>query len=285
MSIKKLLYHNQNGDPVYQFRIPNQTGDYVEFTNLGCKICGVHVHKLDGTMENIFAAFSAPDSGSQVSKSGVLIGGDLGVSLYDKVWKVAEEGKDNIFLTYECVAAENNYNIDLQLGVNITWVNLNRLIIDLFLTPREKVSINFSSYFFIDAKNRDFAMRSFCPMVKNTAGDYLEVSETPFHDMKFVSVKNNTDVFLNSSDDIKPMLEFSDRNSALRISAYSTLTSISARDALCQEENTLSIIHAGKNPVDLKAGETLANRIIYGFDYIEEMPEDNTEPNPFSFFL
>ena len=69
MSIKKeVLCENLNGDLAYYFRIPNQTGDYVELTNLGCQICGIHVHKLDGTMENISSVNSGTLWGSEIGK-------------------------------------------------------------------------------------------------------------------------------------------------------------------------------------------------------------------------
>lgn len=135
MSIKKeVLCKNLNGDLAYCFRIPNQTGDYVEFTNLGCQIRGIHVHKLDGTMENV----------SSVSSS-TLWGSEIGKMLSEKLWTIAEEGDNNVFLTYESLANENAYHTDIQLGVNVSWVNLNRLIIDFFLTPKKKICIDFST--------------------------------------------------------------------------------------------------------------------------------------------
>lgn len=287
MSIKKeILHYDQNNLPIYRFRIPNQTGDYVELTNLGCKICGIHVHKLDGIMENITAALSEDDSIFPGLTSGSLIGGMLGESLSDKVWSIADEGENSVFLTYECFSKGNKYNVDLQLGVNVTWVNLNRLIVDFFLTPREKICINFSSNLNINSDCREFVLRSFCPVVKRSSGDFYEVKETEYQDMTFVPVKDVTDIFMNPNDEIKPMIELSDRKSKLRISAYSTLTSISVHTSQCNaNKDILSIICAGKRAIELNAGETLANRVIFGFDYIEDIIPDDAEPNPFSFFL
>lgn len=276
MSIKKeVLCKNLNGDLAYCFRIPNQTGDYVELTNLGCQIRGIHVHKLDGTMENVASV-----------SSGTLWGSEIGKILSEKLWSIAEEGDNNVFLTYESLANENAYHTDIQLGVNVSWVNLNRLIIDFFLTPKKKICIDFSTTLNIVNNNRKFAIRSFCPIVENVSGDRYEVQETEYKDMNFVMLTEHSDLFLHPNDEIKPMIELSDRLGSLRISSYSTLSCVRIESSSSgANDKKLSIVCSGENPIELNADETLANRMIFGFDYIEDTMPDDAEPNPFSFFL
>ena len=78
------------------------------------------------------------------------------------------------------------------------------------------------------------------------------------------------------------MIELSDKNSKLRISAYSTLSTAQ----MCSLANSaLSIVCSEEKEAELNAGETLAGRVIFGFDYIEDVVPDDSEPNPFSCFL
>lgn len=270
MAIKKeILHYDENNNPVCRFVIPNQTGDYVELTNQGCKISGIHVHKLDGIMENIAAA------------ADTLWGDDFMKALSDKVWMIADEGENSIFLSCECLSEENPYNVDLKLGAKVTWVNLNRLIIDYFITPKGKVSVDFSTNLAVNNKERDFCLRSFCPVVNRASGEVCSVQDTEYKDMVFVPV-NCSDQFVSPSEDIKPMVELSDKNSKLRISAYSTLPAAQMKS---QDIDTLSIVCREAEAVELNAGETLANRVIFGFDYIEDVVSDDSEPNPFACFL
>lgn len=270
MAIKKeILHYDENNSPVCRFVIPNQTGDYVELTNQGCKISGIHVHKLDGIMENIAAA------------AGTLWGGDFVKTLSDKIWTIADEGENSIFLSCECLSEENAYKVDLKLGAKVTWVNLNRLIIDYFITPKDKVSVDFSTNLTVNNEERDFFLRSFCPVVNRASGEVYSVQDTEYKDMTFVPV-SCYDRFISPSEDIKPMIELSDKNSKLRISAYSTL---SAAQMSSNADGALTIVCSEEKEVELNAGETLASRVIFGFDYIEDVVPDDNEPNPFSCFL
>jgi hypothetical protein len=271
MAIKKdILYYDQNGNPVCRFVIPNQTGDYVELSNLGCKISGIHIHKLDGIMENIS------------SSAGLLLGGELGNALSEKLWTIAEEGENSVFFTYECLGKENKYNVDLQLGMKVTWVNLNRLIIDYFITPKEKINLDFSTNLDVENRNRDFFLCSFCPVVQRTSEDRHPVQETEYRNMSFIPVVDCKDRFIHSNDDMKPMIELSDKKSKLSISAYSTLSAVQVKSL---PHEALSIVCSESENVELHAGETLVNRMIFGFDYIEDTLPNDAEPNPFTFFL
>ena len=183
--------------------------------------------------------------------------------------------------TSECLSEENAYKVDLKLGAKVTWVNLNRLIIDYFITPKDKVSVDFSTNLTVNNEERDFFLRSFCPVVNRASGEVYSVQDTEYKDMTFVPV-SCYDRFISPSEDIKPMIELSDKNSKLRISAYSTL---SAAQMSSNADGALTIVCSEEKEVELNAGETLASRVIFGFDYIEDVVPDDNEPNPFSCFL
>lgn len=282
MAIKKeILHYTQSGVPVCRFTIPNQTGDYVELTNLGCIISGIHIHKLDGHMENIAASAdkTVPVSGLP---NGALWGNALGRALSGKVWEIAEEGENQVLLTCECLAEENNYHVDLRLGLQVTWVNLDRLILDYFITPKADIDLDFSARLDVSCSDRTFAVRSFCPTVLRASGERCPVQETEYNDLSFVHLQT-ADCFVNGSEEIKPMVELSDTSSDLRISIYSTLAAVQ----ISALQGTLSIVGSEEKGMELRSGETLANRMIFGFDYVAATaPEEyDAEPSPFAFFL
>ncbi len=270
MAIKKdILRYDQSGAPICRFTIPNQTGDYVELTNLGCKVSGIHIHKLDGFMENIAAASGC-----------TLWSGSLGSCLSDKVWEIAEESDNSVLLTFEFPAGENSFHVDLRLGLQVTWVNLDRLIVDYFITPKDNSLIDFETNLDIANSSRAFYLRSFCPVVLRNSGEKCDVQGTEYRELDFVPL-HDADRFIHFDEEIKPMVELSDKDSALRISVYSTLPMIRTASL----PDTLSIICSEDSSMELHAGETLANRMIFGFDYIEDVNPDDTEPSPFTFFL
>ena len=126
-SIKKeLLFKTAEGNPVYKFRIPNNTGDYVDVTNYGASISGIYVHRPDMSMEDLAGANTLP-----------ILGGSLGKVLSDTVWSVMEEGENHVLFAQELNGADSPFGVSVKIGLRITWVNLNRLIIDIFATPAE----------------------------------------------------------------------------------------------------------------------------------------------------
>lgn len=284
MSVKKeILHYDQNNYPVCNFKIPNQTGDYVEVSNLGCTISGIHIHKLDGIMENIGISSENNSSNPNEVIWGRLCGGELGKCLSEKVWSIVEENDNSVFLASECLASENTYNVDFRLGVKITWVNMNRLIIDYFITPREKTSMDFAANLDITNLNRSFLIRSFCPTVLRKSGEQNKVQDTEYKEMSFVPLNSN-DCFISPVEDIKPLIELSDRNSKLRISVYSTFSEFQSE--FMDDGNALSLKCSAEKITELDDSETFVNRVIFGFDYIDESADsDDTEPSPFSFFL
>ncbi len=282
MAIKKEILHDtQSGTPVCRFKIPNQTGDYVELTNLGCSISGIHIRRLDGRMENIAASADKAVPASSLP-NGSLWGSALGRALSGKVWEIAEEGENQVLLTCECLAEENDYHVDLRLGLQVTWVNLDRLILDYFITPKADIDLDFAANLDVANSDRTFAVRSFCPTVLRASGERCPVQETEYNDLSFVPLQT-ADRFVNGSEEIKPMVELSDTSSDLRISVYTTLAAVQ----ISARQGTLSVVGSDETNIELHAGETLANRMIFGFDYVAVVtPEDDdAEPSPFAFFL
>ncbi len=275
MSIKKeVLKQEQGSENIFRFTIPNQTGDFVELTNLGGAISGIHIHKLDGIMENL-----SPEATKTTSSVGTLLGGELGKSLASKVWDIAEEGENNVFLTCESPAAENSTNTDLKVGLNVTWVNLNRLIVDYFVTPKEKTSFDLKTNLNLASDKRTFLIRSFCPTIVDASGNEARTDKTEYKEMAFVPA-DFTKRFVGVGEDIKPLVELSDKDSELRISVYSTLTEAQLEKT---SSEAIAVSCSEGKTVTLEAGATLANRMIFGFDYVKEVEEDDEEPTIFPF--
>ncbi len=276
MSIKKeILKQDQGKESVYRFTIPNQTGDYVELTNLGGAVSGIHIHKLDGIMENI----SPNQNKASTYQQGTLLGGEFGRLLSGKVWDIAEEGENNVLLTCGLPAEENAAGTDLRIGMNVMWVNLNRLIIDYFITPKDKTNFKFATKLDLASSERTFLLRSFCPTVLRESGEQVKVEDSECKDLTFAPIDFN-DSFICADEKMKPMIELSDEKSKLRISVYSTLSQAKTEETAA---GVLSVICSEKDDIALEAGETLAHRMIFGFDYIEEQIEDDTEPSLFPF--
>lgn len=276
MSIKKeMLKQEQGKESVYRFTIPNQTGDYVELTNLGGAVFGIHIHKLDGIMENL-----SPEPNSILNyRQGTLLSGELGRILSDKVWDIAEEGENNVLLTCGLPAEETVAGTDLRIGLNVMWVNLNRLIIDYFVTPKDKTNFKFATNLDLASSERTFLLRSFCPAVLKKSGEQIKAEDSEYKELTFAAIDFNAS-FLYEDEKMKPMIELSDKESKLRISVYSTLSQARMEKT---SEHVLSVTCDEKDGVALEAGETLAHRMIFGFDYIEETAEEDTEPPIFPF--
>ena len=241
-SIKKeLLFKTAEGNPVYKFRIPNNTGDYVDVTNYGASISGIYVHRPDMSMEDLAGANTLP-----------ILGGSLGKVLSDTVWSVMEEGENHVLFAQELNGADSPFGVSVKIGLRITWVNLNRLIIDIFATPAEAAAINIEGNISIDSSGKAFAPL-YC--------------ETP--------------IFLNHSEEIKPMIELADDKSLLRLSVYSTFDSASCSKDEAASRVNIKAFSSGEE--QLKKGQTLTHRIILGIDYIHTPAEDDgVEPTPLS---
>lgn len=285
MSIKKqLLFKDEAGRPIYMFRIPNNTGDYVDVSNFGARICGIYVHKPDLSVDSLINNISiSPQFTSNPTPAGALISGFYPETFSKKVWDVAEEGENFVFFTTEATLDNDNKATNVKVGVRIMWVNLNRLIIDYFITPQEDFQINLESRLDLSSGDRFFDACTFCSTIQDNSGNNIKTSDTPYKEMSFVPLEKGTPVFLDLKEEIKPMLELSDKNSLLRLSVYSTLPAVLAKKS--EKDDAVLIEIFSPNPEHLLAGQTLAHRVIYGIDYIEP-PEcdDGIEPNPFDCF-
>ena len=109
-SIKKeLLFKTAEGNPVYKFRIPNNTDDYVDVTNYGASISGIYVHRPDMSMEDLAGANTLP-----------ILGGSLGKVLSDTVWNVMEEGENHVLFAQELNGADSPFGVSVKIGLRIT---------------------------------------------------------------------------------------------------------------------------------------------------------------------
>ena len=270
-SIKKeLLFKTAEGNPVYKFRIPNNTGDYVDVTNCGASISGIYVHRPDMSMEDLAGANTLP-----------ILGGSLGKVVSDTVWSVMEEGENHVLFAQELNGADSPFGVSVKVGLRITWVNLNRLIVDIFATPAEAAAVNIEGNISIDSSGKAFGICTFCPSLTDSSGNETAVAESAYKGMAFAPLYCETPIFLNHSEEIKPMIELADDKSLLRLSVYSTFDSASCSKDEAASRVNIKAFSSGEE--QLKKGQTLTHRIILGIDYIHTPAEDDgVEPTPLS---
>jgi len=265
----------KEGKELLLFRIPNDTGDYVEITNDGCAIQSLCVHDLKGRLQNI-AQGAEP-----------IFAGALGKALSAKVWDVADVGDNYVFFSCACTEAETGLGSALKAGARVMWVNRNRLVMDLFLTPEKGVSLPLSTQLKVSCGAAP-QVRSFCPQVLQNGRDPVPVEDTKYAAMAFTPASQAADVFLSPSEEIKPMAELADEQTGLYISAYATLPAL----RLESEPNAVRLFQETPAPIPLQSGESLTERVIYGVDFLppfpeepsDEDPESEAEPNPLSVF-
>ena len=270
-SIRKTILFESAKGTVYSIRLTNNTGDYIDLTNYGARLIGVHVHTPGGGMENLAPVFEIKNEESFKDIEGTLLGGSLKAELSAKIWDIVEINQTSVMFTTE---TDNR----IKIGLQITWVNLNRFILDIFATPEKNTEIDLQPH--MELACRTYEISCFCPQVngQNTA-------DTVYADMMFRALKSEAeaDVFSDTNDAIKPMLELKDAASPLRVSFYST-----QHQAKAWVENDLVCFASYEaEPVSVQANATLAERAIWGFDYITtNLASDENDPeSPFLGFF
>lgn len=266
-SVNKTVSFEKDGVPVYNIRITNQTGDYIDISTLGARITGMHVHNEKAELVNITAP--ADPAACSIRAHACLIDGPYSEELNLKIWDIIEETNTSVLLSTETKDS-------LKVGLRITWVSLNRLIIDLFVTSKDSKEVVFNTS--LQFSKSDFAAACFSPAVNGQPAE-----STQYADGAFVPMTDKTDVFSNPSEEIKPVLELKDGSSPLRISLYNTYKNASASF----EGDYVKLTSFDDEAVKLNAGETLTQRVIVGIDYITtNLASDENDPeSPFMGFF
>lgn len=267
------------------FRIPNNTNDYIEVTNYGCSVRGIYVHNNDGVLENVvWGGKSLAEY--QNANPGTIFAGELGRTLAHKVWDVVDVGENYVFMASQCPAGECGCSSAVKVGCHIMWVNLNRLVIDLFVTPEKGTELPLSTQLLVDTeKYKALQVRSFCPQVMEQGGTLRPVSETPYADLRFTRAGGIKDTFISTSEDIKPMAELADEGKGMYLSAYTTLSALRVEED--KDRGALRLVQGACKPVSLGGGVSFTARAIYGVDYLRPQPaaEEEVDINPMSVFF
>lgn len=285
---KSTFGRTKDGTQVQLFRIPNNTEDYVEVSTYGCAIKGIFIHNREGKMQNVFCGMetlkeyelSAKGNGSIV---GAVSKNSSSAAHSHKVWDVAEVGENFVFLTCRESAEESGCGCEVTIGVQIMWVNLNRLIVDVYVTPKKDTEISLECRCFFklqETEGDSYALRTFAPELIEDDGSLKKAENTPFGNLSFQPLPREV-TFISHDLQIKPMAELANTQSHITISAYSSMFSLLARKA--EELGGVEIQQGMQHAVFLKSGETLTGRVIYGFDKLYSKDEvENPEPTPFS---
>lgn len=271
-SIRKTSLFDTEAGPVCSIRLTNNTGDYIDLTNYGARLLDIFVHVPGGGMENIAPPCPEPTPDNLQSRQGnCLLGGTLGAALSHTVWDIVDTDQTSIML-----AAETEDRI--KVGLHITWVNLNRLILDYFVTPAESREIRLQSS--LELCSRPFELSCFCPEVNG-----VPAADTAYADMAFQPMKNEAeaDVFADKNDAIKPLFELKDTASSLRVSLYST----QHRAKAWADADRVCLATFDPEAVSLPAGASLTERVICGIDHITaNLASDENDPeSPFLGFF
>lgn len=281
------LGKTENGETAILFRIPNHTNDYIELTNYGCAVKSICVHDRRGTLRNILRGFETLEECRRAeSNSGAVIdrlSPALSAHLAHRVWDIKEVGTNYVFFTCQVSEAESGLRTALTVGARIMWVNLNRIVIDLFVSPERDALVSPEcKLVFHLADGERYTLRTFCPQVVS-GGRTLPAGETGYADMAFLPLSDGETAFFSPLEEMKPMAELTGGTAGLTVSAYGDMDSITAEKL---PGDQVSLSQFMQNGLHLKSGESFSCRVIYGFDPLYTQDEvENPEPSPFSAFL
>lgn len=266
---KRLVRVNEAGKEIYVFKIPNSTNDCLEVSNEGCQIKSILIHDKKRKLYELICG--------QGKKSIFSSLGKLGSNLSKKIWDISEEGDNYVFFSCECEAEETDCDCRLKIGVRIMWVNLNRLVLDIYLTPEREMSCRWGSALRLnpDEEKKEWKVRSFLPSVNGE-----RVEKTVYSEQNFGELPENTETVFSSESvqEIRPVLEVDEYKSELMVSVYSTFS-----ECRVTRENDEVFLHQ-TDQIHLKVGESLAERVIYGFDFPNLDIDGDPKGNPFMMF-
>ena len=265
----------ENGKEAYLVRIPNSTNNYIEFSTDGCVLKRICLHTPDGSVENILAE-APPEFG------GLLHAEEAGCPAVPAgmIWDVAETGENHVLLT--CRADGRNGGI--MLGTRIMWVNLNRLVVDLFVTPEKDALLDIRGGLLLRTAERENCMlRTFCPRYRQ-GGDWRLTEGSLYGALRFQPLISDVAFAAPEGEEVRPMAEVAGTAKYLAVSIYGNLP----ETRFLPLESGVQIVQALAKPIGLRGGETCAGRVIYGFDYFSF--EDENEPmeapaSPFGDFV
>ena len=278
------------GTEVSLFRIPNSTNDYIEVSDYGCTIKGIHVHGKDGKLHNVLCGYETLEEyqvgGLELGAvTGTLNGQPLPTA--HRLWNVEEIGENHLFLSCRLSAEDTPAGIACALGARIMWVNLNRIVIDLFATPEKDACLALTSNLVLRLQDppelTGYTLRTFCPEVL-LDGQRRPVSQSDYAEMTFVPLAAHPQTFVSDRDESKPMAELVHTAAAFTVSAYSTMSAIrvSPQPGL----GGVQVLPFLLDGLSLAAGQSFAGRIICGFDrlYTKEELEESAL-SPFAAFI
>ena len=251
------------------FRIPNSTNDFIELSTLGCTLKSICVHGPDGQMQELLA---------QPGTSLVQMEG-LSDTLSKTVWEVAEVGDQHVFLTC-CVQVPEG--CEITLGAKILWVNLNRMVVDLYMTPAGEVTLAPStSVYYKSNVTQASSVRTFCPSCMED-GAWKNTVDTAFKELTFLPLQKAEQFADPEVKDVRPMLELTEMTEQMAVSVYGDLGTA----AVEPEDGRVKLVQKTAEPVSLKSGETWSGRVIYGVDRLFTKEElEAPAPTPFSAFF
>lgn len=251
------------------FRIPNSTNDFIELSTLGCTLKSICVHGPDGQMQELLA---------QPGTSLVQLGG-LSDTLSKTVWEVAEVGDQHVFFTCRVQAPEG---CEITLGAKILWVNLNRLVVDLYMTPAGEVTLAPSTSVYYKSNVTQVSnVRTFCPSCME-GGAWKSTENTPFRELAFLPLQKTEQFADPAVKDVRPMLELTEMTERMAVSVYGDLGTAVVEP----EDGRVKLVQKTAEPVALKSGETWSGRVIYGVDRLFTKEElEAPAPTPFSAFF
>ena len=88
-------------------------------------------------------------------------------------------------------------------------VNLNRLVVELYVTSEKQAAVNFTCHFpfrLLEGRLNGYVVRTFCPTAP-VEGKLCPTNDTPYADIAVQPVDGPFAIFISGDDAVKPMAE------------------------------------------------------------------------------
>ena len=111
-----------SGEEAALFRIPNNTGDYIEISNYGWTICKICIHNAEGKIQNVLCGYETlPEYEAFNGFVGAVL---CSAKTAHKVWDIQEVGNNYVFFSCAVPEEETEVGCALTVGAKVMWVNL-----------------------------------------------------------------------------------------------------------------------------------------------------------------
>ncbi len=266
-----------DGRPITLYRLTNGLGSFLDVTDYGCAIVGMHVHERNQQLRNVLVC-PAEENGMPAAQAGVVVCGDWAGSLNDRLWEMSEGEDDSAVFRTEA----QERGCILKAEVRFRMKDFDRLVIDYSVETTEErhVYLTHKVCFCLDGDDplKTHKMRVFAETMCDADGNLLPVSAS----LEYNPVSTDGICYVSRKEEIRTFAELAADATDLALSAYARtdgmLVEYSADPIPCVCFTACEM----ELPL-LRTGTTRTSRTVYGVDLLYH-PGDTVQANPFLFF-